>query len=119
MSYTLFLKDPVTKEIILLDTPHQMKGGTFPVGGTLEASINITYNYASCFIKAFSEERGVRSLYGMSGAESIPVLAHAIANLADDVDENYWTPTEGNAKQALYQLLALAQMRPDGIWDGD
>lgn len=27
--------------------------------------------------------------------------------------------TKGNAKRALLQLLAMARMRPDGVWDGD
>ena len=31
----------------------------------------------------------------------------------------YWTPTKENAIRPLYQLLAFAQMRPDGIWAGD
>ena len=39
--------------------------------------------------------------------------------LGDDVSSNYWEPTEGNAKAALLKLIALAEMRPDGIWDGD
>ena len=34
-------------------------------------------------------------------------------------DENYWEPTAGNAIKPLYQLLAFAEMRPDGVWDGD
>jgi hypothetical protein len=62
---------------------------------------------------------GIRSIYGMSGAESIPVLKKAIELLGDDVSGNYWDATEGNAKKALIQLLALAQMRPDGLWSGD
>ena len=33
-------------------------------------------------------------------------------------DENYWKPTAGNAIKPLYKLMAMAQMRPDGIWDG-
>ena len=32
---------------------------------------------------------------------------------------DYWHATEGNAKRALYGLLAFAKMRPDGVWDGD
>ena len=27
--------------------------------------------------------------------------------------------TEGNVKRAIYQLIALAKIRPDGIWSGD
>ena len=45
--------------------------------------------------------------------------AGAVAAQADDVDEDYWKATEGNAKRALHGLLAFAQMRPDGVWKGD
>ena len=55
----------------------------------------------------------------MTGAESIPILEKAAAALGDDIDPDYWTPTEGNAKRPLLQLIAMARMRPDGIWDGD
>jgi hypothetical protein len=55
----------------------------------------------------------------MTGAESVVLLKSAIAQLGDDVADDYWEPTEGNAKRALTQLLALAQLRPDGVWDGD
>ena len=55
----------------------------------------------------------------MTGAESIPVLEAAASRLADDATGNYWDDTEGNAKRALLQLVALARLRPDGVWDGD
>ena len=45
MSYDITLNDPVTKEPIQLDAPHQMQGGTYAVGGTTEAWLNITWNY--------------------------------------------------------------------------
>ena len=32
---------------------------------------------------------------------------------------DYWLPTAANALKPLYQLIALAKMRPDCIWDGD
>lgn len=32
---------------------------------------------------------------------------------------DYWQSTAANALKALYQLVALAKMRPDCIWDGD
>ena len=53
----------------------------------------------------------------MMAADSIPVLEKGIAQLGNDVDDNYWEPTEGNAKKALYGLLALAKLRPDGVWE--
>lgn len=118
MSYDIELLDPVTQKLIVLDNSHQMRGGTYQLGGTEDAWLNITYNYSPHFLKAFGE-KGIRTIYGITGAESIPILKEAINKLADDVDDDYWQPTEGNAKQALCQLLALAIMRPDGEWSGD
>ena len=118
MSYDISLLDPVTKETIQLETPHHIRGGMYAVGGTTEAWLNITYNYSSHFYNVFGE-KGIRTIYGMTGAESIPVLKAAMDKLGDDTDPDYWKETEGNAKRSLAGLLAFAQMRPDGIWDGD
>ena len=118
MSYDIDLLDPVTKEIIQFENPHQIRGGTYAINGTTEASFNITYNYSSVFYRTMGE-KGIRSIYGLSGANSISILKSAINQLNDDVDDDYWKCTEGNAKKALYGLLAFAEMRPDGIWDGD
>jgi len=35
------------------------------------------------------------------------------------VDDDYWKSTEGNAKDALKNLLKLAELAPDGVWNGD
>jgi len=131
MSYDVELTDPMTGDILELDSPHQMKGGTYQLGGSPNAWLNITWNYGKHYRRVFpdrpSDHReardgvltGIRTIYGLTGAESIPVLERAILRLGDDVDDDYWKGTEGNARRALTQLLALAQMRPDGIWDGD
>lgn len=135
MSYDITLRDPVTHEPLTVEAPHQMRGGTYAMSGTNEMWLNITYNYAFWFYKeyAFGKD-GIRSIYGLSGAESIPVLKKAIAGLEDSDEElpyeeakscfeqgatGYWLPTRTNAIRPLYQLLALAQMRPDGVWEGD
>lgn len=34
-------------------------------------------------------------------------------------NSDYWEPTAANAIKPLYQLIAFAEMRPDGVWDGD
>ena len=117
-----------------------MRGGTYQIGGSTKAWLNVTYNYADwyymdgVFGKDNKDNKGIRTLYGMSGAESIPVLKHAISVLENSKKEltekekneyeqhdagGYWTPTRTNAIKPLYQLLAFAQMRPDGIWNGD
>lgn len=114
MGYDLDLCDPVTGEVLQCDTPHHMKGSTYAVGGSTHLGIAVTYNYAPHFNRTI--EGGLRSLDGKSGAESIAILKKAIAALGDDVTGRYWDSTEGNAKLALTQVLALAQMRPDGVW---
>jgi hypothetical protein len=117
MSYDIELRDAVTGEVLELDSAHHMRGGTYAIGGTAAAELNITYNYAKHY--GVIGEKGIREIYGKTGAQSIPMLENAISVLGDDVHDDYWEPTEGNAKRALVQLLALAQMRPDGVWDGD
>lgn len=120
MSYDIRLMDPVTKDTLELDEPHAMRGGTYAIGGTRVLWLNVTYNYGSIYYKPeVLGESGIRSIYGLSGAESIPLLKKAAEALGDDVVSDYWTPTEGNAKRALIQLIAMANLRPDGIWDGD
>lgn len=140
MSYDISLRDSIRKETIHFDTLHQMRGGTYAVGGTSEAWLNITYNYSRWYYKegVFPDNgedyRGIRSIYGLSGADSIPILENAIKAL-EDMDEDlteeeirnyeehdikgYWLPTRENAIKPLYQLLAMAKMRPDAEWDGD
>ena len=117
MSYDICLCDPVTKETIEFEADHQVVGGIFRWGGTKEAWLNVTYNYHPHF-KTLGE-KGIRELYGKTGAESIPILKNVISGLGDNVDQAYWKATEGNAKRALCGLLAFAQMRPDGVWSGD
>lgn len=136
MSYDIELCEPGTDTVIEFDTPHQMCGGTYAVGGTAEAWLNITYNYSRWYYKpnVFPDKKGIRSIYGLSGVESIPILENAIKTLAsmqenlseDEMVEyrnqgvtDYWMPTRENAIKPLYQLLAMAKLRPDGIWHGD
>ena len=118
MSYDISLQDPVSGDTLELDSPHQLKGGTYALGGTTQCHLNVTYNYGKHYYRVFGE-KGIRTIYGLSGVDSIPVLEKAISQLGDEVHPDYWEPTEGNAKRALVQLLTLAKLRPDGIWNGD
>ena len=178
MSYDIYLRDPVTGETAGVPG-HLMVGGTFraeyhPETGTFtpalntEAHLNITYNYGSYYYEA-AKENGIRSIYGMTGGDSIAVLEKMIKILEtkykineewiytkrdktiyldekgnvikDPLDaiikelpvekkkitvdryegpaRDYWEPTAANAIKPLYQLIALAKMRPDCVWDGD
>ena len=140
MSYDIYLSDPVSGEVLELESANHMRGGTYAMSGTTEAWLNITWNYADWYYKpgVFAHTKksseGIRTIYGMTGAESIPILKKAISaleSMTEDISEKerreyeekgatgYWMPTRANAIRPLYQLLALAQMRPDGVWRGD
>ena len=81
MSYDISLTDPVTGETLQLDAPHHMRGGTYAVGGTTEAHLNVTWNYATHYYRVFTPAPlrpgvdpyhakdggtvgGIRSIYG-------------------------------------------------------
>lgn len=125
MSWDFDLCDPVTKECLSAEEKHMIAGGTFCVGGTTEMTLNITYNYSDIINKKMKQlEIGKEDSYsyahyihGKTGAETIEPLKKIIASLKDDVENDYWKATEGNAKRALYGLLAFSQLRPDGIWN--
>ena len=119
MSYDLSLVDSITKNTLEVDKKHHIKGGTYQVNGSCELHINVTYNYSVHLEKAFNNDKGIRSIYGKSGAESIPFIKEAISKLGDDVTDNYWDSTEGNTKEALLNILLLAKMAPNGEWSGD
>ena len=118
MSYDIYLNDPITKETICFDESHQFAGGTYELGGTREAWLNITYNYSKHYYRVFGE-KGIRTLYGLTGKKAIPLLKDAINKLKADVSNDYWEATEGNARKALEGLLVFASLRSDGIFDGD
>jgi hypothetical protein len=44
VSYDVYLAD-IDGEPIYLDEPHDQRGGTYELGGTREAWLNVTYNY--------------------------------------------------------------------------
>ena len=126
MSYDINLLDPITKEVIEINDAHFLRGGTYKVGGSKELTLNITYNYSKILHRVIQPKNtpseyktGIRSLYGITALEAVPILEAAISNLKDDVDEDYWKVTEGNTKRALNNLLTMCKMRPDAIIDGD
>lgn len=116
MSYDIYLRDPITNETMELDEPHQMRGGTYAVGGESRAYFNITYNYGPILRQVLGPE-GVRAIYGMTGAESLPLLGTAIDHLATE-------PTAADlAKLAEYKAAmaeaefsrSLAHLRDDAL----
>ncbi len=52
----------------------------------------------------------------MTVEEALPIVTEAASVLKEDCDEDYWTPTEGNVKKSLMNLISLMKLAPnDGI----
>lgn len=124
MSYDIRLVNKKTREVERAKFPNDNRQGTYKLLDDYdverECEFNITYNYAPHFRKVIDEDAGIRKIYGMSAKDSIPLLEDAISKLGDDVDSDYWKSTEGNAKEALRGMLAIAKnANPDSIWEGD
>lgn len=94
-----------------------------PAGGTyrldppsyVEAWFNITYNYSKFIYKVL--DGGIPGLDGKCVDDTIAAIRTAVSRLEGEPDEDYWKPTEGNAKKALQGLLVLAVQCPGGIWE--
>jgi hypothetical protein len=114
MSYDVYLIDRVSVEPIVFDEKHNITGGTYEAGGTNKAWLNITWNYGKHYGRVLGEG-GIMVLEGKTGWEAMPILEKAIEQLGEDVDNDYWKPTEGNARKALVNLMNLCAMAPEGI----
>jgi hypothetical protein len=111
--------------VVELKERHVITGGTYALGGTTEAWLNITYNYWRIFHRLFGED-GITTIYGMNVKDARTILVGAVARLGDaEPDENYWKACDGNAKKALAGLIELTDRAlsdyPDDemFWEGD
>lgn len=117
MSYDIMLCVPGTEHLADEETEsyplpvtvqlHQ-EGGTYCLGGTTDADLNVTYNYHSFF--------PWNSLHDKTGAETETLLRAACAELGTETDPDYWKPTPGNAGYSLSILLGWAEAHPEGVW---
>jgi hypothetical protein len=119
VSYDIELLDEQGK-VLHLSGRHTRRGGTYEMGGSTRAWLNVTYNYSKFYYEHIDPEKGIRLLYGMKGSEAAPILKSAIEKLGTERDEDYWAETPGNAGAALQDLLLLIMMSPiDPTIDGD
>lgn len=91
-------------------------GGTYAVGGSTEASLNITYNYSPFYYNHLDKENGLRFLNGKRAGDVIKALEYAVSALGTTRDNDYWASTPGNAGAALAVLLSWARQYPDAIF---
>ena len=109
MGYSIRIKRADGGDAVLPEK-HDITGGTYAVGGTRDAWLYITYNYAAIFARVMGDG-GVNQLDGGCVKDSVPVLEKAIAALGEaQPDADYWKATDGNAKKALVGLKAIADL---------
>lgn len=106
------------------------EGGTYALGGTTDASLNVTWNYAPYFYAHLDKERGIRWLYGKTGGECIERLESAIDAIKADEElehQQLQSVEEGKAKareklktistnHLFYDIYRSATEGPRGYW---
>lgn len=88
------------------------EGGTFVVGGTNTAELNVTYNYGKHYRQTLGEG-GLRYLNMKLAKDVTKSLQEAVERLGTERDVDYWKATPGNAGYALSILLEWAKQHPD------
>lgn len=106
MSWWITLDDPETELPAKVDQFEE--GGTYPLGGTDDAELYVTYNYGELF--------DFHWLDGKKASDTITKLQDAVTDLGIDKDPDYWLPTPGNVGYACNLLLQWAKQYPDIVW---
>ena len=115
MSWDVKIIDKEGK-IVRLSKKHT-EGGTYQLGGTDRAELNVTYNYSEHFTEVLG--CNFRELDGKTVKEVIPILEKAVKKLGDNPDKDYWKATKGNAGHALTVLLDMVKEAYDMIFSND
>src|SRR3990167_8652228 len=114
MSYDITLK--YGRKLAKVDKFEE--GGTYVLGGTDEATLNITYNYSLFYYSFLDKKMGLRWLYKKKAKNTIIRLKKAIKKLGICQYKDYWADTPGNAGYALSILLEWAKQHPKAVWGG-
>jgi len=107
MSYWISLNNPKTNEVATVES--FTDGGIYGVGGSTEADLNVTYNYARHF--------NFRGLHGRKASKTIKKMEIAVKQLGTKRSDDYWDPTEGNTGHTINILLSWAKQFPKYVWD--
>ena len=92
-------------------------GGTYAVGGTDSAELNITYNYQYFFQCAHPRTEDFRTaLHGMVAKDIAADLAAIVKELGTDRNADYWAPHPGNVGHMVSILLAWAKQHPNATF---
>ena len=100
-----------------LKVDNHSEGGTYAIGGSDDAELNVTYNYGRLYHEQLNKDSGLRWLDGKKAKDCIKVLEKAVNALGIERDNDYWKATPGNAGYALSILLGWAKQHPKGIFE--
>ena len=114
MSYWVYLQDKKGEKLTV--GFHDAEGGIYKLGGSVDAELNITYNYSPYYYQQIDKKNGLRWLDGKKAEDCAKRLERAVKALGTEQNDDYWKPTAGNAGYALSVLLAWAKECPDGIF---
>jgi hypothetical protein len=106
MSYWISLND---SNGCTVEVDWYREGGTFALGGSTDADMNITYNYSRLF--------PFRDLHRKRAGDTIDQMQEAVDRLGTDYEDDYWAHTAGNAGYAVSILLDWARQHPDAVWE--
>ena len=115
MSWWVSLKCPYCGQTLPVEK--HSEGGTYVVGGSSEAELNVTYNYSQHYYTALNGDDGLRWLDGKVAKDVVGDLQTAVASLGMERSEDYWEATPGNAGYALSILHRWALEHPDGVFE--
>jgi hypothetical protein len=94
----------------ILKIPLHTEGGTYAMGGSDEADLNVTYNYSKLFRLA--------NLDGMTVNDALVILAHKVAEFGVNQSNDYWQVTPGNVGHACMVVMSWCmeaiRQQPEG-----
>lgn len=107
MSYDIELQCHECKRPVIVDK--FTDGGTYAIGGSDIADLNVTYNYYTHF--------HFKELDGKKAVDVISVMQKAVDRLGTERSEDYWEDSKGNAGHAVNILLKWAKDNPNAIFE--
>ena len=111
MSFDISLEDMTSK---VVQVPHFQEGGTQVMGGSTDAELNVTYNYA---LVANLAGVHIRGLDGSTAKDTTAKLRRAVELLGTNQHDDYWADTSGNVGHALNILWGWALEHPEAKWN--
>lgn len=92
------------------------EGGTYPMGGAVGATLNVTYNYGADFREVGIDLHPDGNVNGRQAKDTVRFLEPAVIRLGTKRTSDYWEATPGNAGYALSILLKWAKQHPEARW---